>query len=412
MRRIWTGVLALALLTLTACGDPAVQEVPEEELEGVCGLVEAPPGRRGWMVDMEREVYDPSLTTFTYFIRNETGETAEFGEDYRLRRWGDGGWADLTPREDWGFSDIGYSLAHCGELALTCTLDRYEEPPEAGRYQLVKPLGSTTAHVEFRLGRSPYTAETPYGFAPLESLPENYRAYTASEDCLIFTDESVRNPENAEAFVHKTGLGVPCQLRTVEERGGGAPVVTDVVYENGSFLRRVRRDGVIEEQRFSYLVTDGRGLYLSNGADWASGEKYHDGRALLVPAETPGEMIDAVEAATSARLEGNVIRYQSWSHDGVRSVGLTDTPTEFSVSWQKPGEGSRGSTYDLQNWDGLETSIQKIEWQEDGTLALSCGTPDGGSSRLRFDPETERLTGLELCVLPPAADADGPQRRS
>lgn len=412
MKRILMGTLLLALLTLTACGRPAPPEVPEEEaLRGVCGLAEAPPGRRGWMVDMEREVYDPSLTTFTYFIRNETGETAEFGEDYRLRRWGDDGWVDLTPRENWGFSDIGYSLAHCGELALTCTLDRYEEQPEPGLYQLVKPLGGAAVHVEFQLGRSPYTAETPYGFVPLESLPENYRAYTASEDCLVFTDKSVRNPENAEAFVHKTGLGVPCQLRTVEDYGDGAPAVTDVVYENGRFLRRTRSGGVIGEERFSYLVTDGQSLYLSNGADWSSGEKYGDHRALLVPEEAAAELVTAVEAATAARLEGNITRYQIWSHDGVWFARLTDTPTEFSVGWQKPGEGSWGSTYDLQDWDGLETSVQKIEWQEDGALLLFCGTPDGGSSKLRFDPETERLTGLELCGLPPAANADGPQRR-
>lgn len=415
MKNILTGALLLALLTLTACGSPAPPEIPEEEaLDGLCDLREAPPGQRGWMLDMEREVYDPSLTTFTYFVRNETGETVDFGEDYRIQRWAgedwtgedsaDEDWVDLTPREDWGFTAIGYSLPHCGEIALTCTLDMYEEMPEPGYYRLVKPLGEADAHVAFQLGKSPYTAETPYGFVSLEELPENYRAYTASKDCVVFTSKSVRNPENAEVFLHKSGLGVSCQLRTVEDYGDGVPTVTDVIYENGHFLRRTRRGGVIVEQRFSYLVTDGRALYLSNGADWASGEKYGDQRVTLLPEGTPAEMIDAVGDDTESRLRASGIRYRVWSADGTRDAFLTaaDSPTVFAVNCREPGEGSWGSLYDLQDWDGLETAVTGLSWREDNTLLLSCKTAEGGNSTLCFDPKTERLTTLELCGLPPA----------
>ena len=74
---------------------------------------------------------------------------------------------------------------------------------------------------------------------------------------------------------------------------------------------------------------------------------------------------------------------------------MTDTPTEFLVGWKKPGEGAWGKTYDLQKWDGLETAIWGLEWQTDGRLLLVCETADGGSARLAFDPETERLTACE-----------------
>ncbi len=401
MKKIMNGILLLGILFLTACGgQPVPEPLPED---GLRGPGEAPSDHPGWTVDMEREVYDPSLTTFAYFIRNETGETAEFGEDYQIRRLEGGMWTDLTPRENWGFNHIGYSLTHGGEMALTCTLDRYEEPPEPGRYQLVKPLGNTAAYVEFQLGKSPYTAETPYGFEPLENLPENYRADTAPKDCVVFANSGMRNPENVEAFLRKSALGVPFQLRAVEDRGDGDPVIQDVIYENGHFLRRVRRSGKIEEQRFSYLVTDGQDLYLSNGTDWASGEQYHDSRALLIPEGTP-EMIAAAEETTARRLEGNAARYQIWSADGVWSAALTNVPTEFSVRWQKPGEGSWGGVYDLQNWDGLETSVTGISWQKDGALLLTCGTSNGGTSRLAFSPETERLTSLDFYGLPLAED--------
>ena len=47
--------------------------------------------------------------------------------------------------------------------------------------------------------------------------------------------------------------------------------------------------------------------------------------------------------------------------------------------------------HDLNQWDGLETAIWGLEWQQDGKLLLVCETVDGGASRLTFDPETETL---------------------
>ncbi len=404
MKKLLLGLLLL--LTLTACGGQSTPEPPESE-GIICVLAEpAPPDRDGLHIFVEREVYAPSLTTFTYFIYNHTDETVEFGEDYRVQRLADdGSWVDLTPREDWGFTCIGLILKPGGEMSGTCTLDRYEEMPAPGSYRLVKPLGDREAEALFALGDSPYTAETPYGFGPLEDLPEDYRA--ASADCVVFLKNGMKNPENLEAFLHKSRLGAPCQLRTVRYRGEGTPIVTDVIYESGHFLRRERRDGAVTEQRFSYLVTDGQDLYLSNGVDWASGEKYRDNRAPLLLVETPAELIDAVEVNMKNHLRASNIRYQILSADGNRRAFLAaeESPTAFAVNWQRPGEeGTRGEVYDLRNWDGLETAITGLVWREDGTLLLTCETTEGGSGTLCFDPETERLTTVELCGLPLAED--------
>ena len=399
MRRLPLWGLPLALLALTACGGCILPEPPEPE-GNICVLAkEAPPDRDGLHLFVEREVYDPSLTTFTYFIYNHTDETLEFGEDYRIQRLdSDGEWVDLTPRENWGFNAIAYVLPPGGEKALTCTLDL---SPEPGSYRLLKSLdGGEVYQALFELGDSPYTAETPYGLEPLENLPEDDRVPTASEDCVVFLKDGLGNPKALEEFLRKSGLDAPCQLRTVRYQGEGTPIVTDVLYENGHFLRRVRTGGTITEERFSYLVTDERDLYLSNGADWTSTERYGSPRMLLVPGGTAVELTGVLEDLTTRRLAGNVTRYRAWSRDGLRSTGLTDTPTEFSVSWQKTGEGSWGSVYDLQNWDGLETAITAISWREDNTLLLHCETAEGGSSTLRFDPETERLSVLEFSGLP------------
>lgn len=171
-------------------------------------------------------------------------------------------------------------------------------------------------------------------------------------------------------------------------------MVIDVIYEDGSFLWRMRSGGEeVTERRLSYLVTDGTDIYLSDGADWDAGERYGDQRVFLVPPLQGKEWVADVEAMTEDRLAGNLTRYKLWSTDGVWCVRLTEEPTAFSVSWQKPGEGSGGNSYDLADWDGPETVITGISWREDGKLTVKCETADGGTSRLTFDPETGTLIG-------------------
>ena len=153
----------------------------------------------------------------------------------------------------------------------------------------------------------------------------------------------------------------------------------------------MRDAGEITQRRFSYIVTDGTDLYLSNGADWDAGEQYGDKRVFLVPPMAGEEWVSDVESMEADRLAENTARYSLWSDDGVWNVRLTEEPTVFSVSWKKEGEGAWGKRFDLQDWDGLETAITGIQWQADGMLILTCETADGGASKMLFDAETGSL---------------------
>ena len=386
--------ILLIFWLLTACGaqeesapvkeNPPPSEPVQEE--------PAPESDVELFLDLEHPVYDPSLTWYTYFIRNATEETVEFGEDYALQRREGDVWKDLTFRENAAFNAIGYALEPGGTMALTCGFDLFEEPPEAGTYRLVKPVGGQTLYAEFELGDSPYTAAAPYGFLPLEDLPEIYDADTAAEADVVYTNDGVKNGAAVEEFLYKVGLDVPCQLRTVQDYGENTAMLIDTIYENSHFLWRMRQGDDVVEQRFSYIATDGTDLYLSNGADWETAERYAGKElAWLVPMETAGpELVSTVEKMTEERLAANTARYRVWSADGRWDAFLTENPTEFSVS-QHSGGGGRGSMYDLNRWDGLETAIWGLEWQEDGKLLLVCETVDGGSSRLIFDPEAENF---------------------
>jgi len=405
-------VIWILLLLLTGCsvgealsaqGIAEEEKTPVEQETAIPEASAAPeisaPGA-GLFLEMEHTVYDPSVERYTYFLRNDTEQEVDFGAAYTIQQLVNGTWQDLEPEGEIAWIAVAYILQPGDTMALTCGFDLYEEEPVPGTYRLVKKAGSQTLYAEFEIGESIYTAETPYGFAPLEMLPQDYSAATASENDVVFTGDGVKNMEAVETFLFKSGLGAACQLRTVQDYGENTPMVIDVIHENDHFLWRMWNQDHVVEKRFSYIVTDGAGLYLSNGADWEYTQKYNSDKTLLIP-EGAEFLLVGTEAQMEGRLYSNITRYKVWSADGVWCARLPEsnpaepvwgTPTEFSVSWQKPGEGSRGSSYDLQNWDGLETAITALEWQEDGRLLLTCDTLEGQTSYLCFDPQTERLT--------------------
>ena len=165
MRKIW--LILAACLLLSGCGEKGAQQPEAAEEESA----EVP---AGLTMELEHQVYDPSLTSYTYLIENGTEQSVDFGEAYTLQRQTADGWEDLTMRENAGWEAIGYTLGPGDTMALTCGFSLFEETPEAGEYRLVKEVGGSTLYAEFSLGESPYTAETPYGYAPLEELPEEY----------------------------------------------------------------------------------------------------------------------------------------------------------------------------------------------------------------------------------------------
>lgn len=392
MKRLWSVLLCLFLLT--GCGGGEAVSAEPEGSEQVVPVEDLGPAPEGLTMELEHDTYDPSLTSYTYLIHNDTDQpTGVFGSSYAIQRRDGDNWVDLTVKDNVGWDDIGYTLEPGGTMAFTCGFWLYEETPEAGEYRLVKEVDGALLTAEFTLGESPYTAETPYGYGPLEELPASYGAADARADGVtLFTATGEEETQAVADFLEKVALEVPCQLRTVQDYGQSLPMIIDAIYENGSFLWRMRSGGdEVVEQRFSYVVTDGTDVYLSNGADWESTERYDSDTVFLVPPMTAGSLVSAAEDMTAGRLAGNVTRYKVWSADGVWEAALTEEPTAFSVSWRKPGDGSGGNSYDLQDWDGLETAITGLAWREDGTLTITCDTADGGTSRLTFDPENAEL---------------------
>ena len=397
MKRIW--ICLLALLVLAGCGDPgdvAVTTVYETD---------DPPRAT---LTAERDAYDPSVETVWCVLSYEgEGEPLEYGASYWLDvREEDGTWTQVPLAENTGWDAVLYTLPSGEKQAFPCSLSMFDyDFSGGGTFRVVKEIGDQTLTAEFTLtDGAAISAETPYGFGPMEDLPEDWdTAEAAAIGAVVFTEAGVENSDAAETFLQKVSLGIPSQLRTLQNYYESWPMLIDVIYENDSFRWRMRTGGEITEKRFSYIVTDGTDVYLSNGADWDSTERYDSDKAFLLPSGSGGDLVPRAQELMADQTAGNITRYRLWSPSGEwcvrRSEG--DDPLDLSLVYSKPGYGSGSQGLDLGELRAGITGIRNMVWQADDTLHLTCETLGEGIQIFVYDPETEELTP-ELCGYPKA----------
>ena len=395
-KRLW--ICLLALLVLAGCGGNPTDV-------GVTLVVPQSAGSYSLNMETEWMEYDPSVDSIWCILSYEgEGEPLEFGAEYRLEVQTDSGW-EKVPWKNEAWEDILYTLPAGESWAFPCVLSLFDYDFTEGTYRVVKDLEVLPGEAEplpcwaeFTLRKgAAVSAEAPYGFGPMEEVPEyGDPAELAASGAVVFTEAGTENADAAETFLDKVSLGIPCQLRTLQSYYESWPMLIDVIYENGSFLWRMRTGGEITEKRFSYIVTDGADVYLSNGADWTATEAYDSDRAFLVPSGSGSGLLSVAQELMGGQTTGNTAWYRVWTQDGGKSAFLTRTPTEFGV------EGSdSGSLYDLGDWYDSAPSITGLAWQADGTLRLTCETAEGGTVCYDFDPESGYLTEA-LCGLPTA----------
>ena len=185
-------------------------------------------------------------------------------------------------------------------------------------------------------------------------------------------------------------------------------VLYDVIYENNHFLYRVdrTRDSYAEggaalegiyEQRYSYLVTDGTYLYLSDYASLSnqalSSRHLEAGSTVILCLDNfdnGSALGQTVSEMTEQRVAGNSAMARYWSEDGAYWVDLTAEWDSFSVNTKGYGVGR---TLPLEAGEGAQ--IYTAQWISDQRVQLLYTTQEGKTYRAVYDVLSERVVFIE-----------------
>ena len=405
MKRFGLWVLAAALLlSLVSCREKLEPSAYGEGDFDITGDVE---------LTTEYPVYDRDVTAYTYCVVNHTDQTVFFGQQYSIEMFSQGEWKELPLLANVGGDDIGYEAAPGESVSNAFSFWPYDFAVVDGTYRLIKSVTLGTGEErllcrEFSVGDGGSGGSQAY--VPLEELPEEIDLESFA--CDAATDAVgtllAGSGERVAAFLDKAAQGTPATLRTVNLTREGDPVLCDVVYGDGCFLYRVdaTRDRHAEseaetagiyEQRYSYLVTDGEYLYLSDYAslDYAASSSRHleAGSTVILCLgnfENGESLSERVERMTRQRLADNSTMARYWSEDGAYWVDLTAEWDSFSVSTRGYGVGR---TLPAEAGEGAQ--IYTAQWISPERVQLLYTTREGKTYRAVYDVSSEQVVFIE-----------------
>ncbi len=349
-------VMTAVLLLFCACAVPSPYgDLEQREVDAV-------------ILETQYPVYAPDVEKIGVTICNYTGKPIEYGAEWSLERQGAAGWVTLPFRENVGWISLAYGLGVGASSSFTVNTGILDKPLTEGRYRIIKEIGGAAYAAEFWIGDAEITAASPHGYAPLDMLPADYTAAQAEADGVIFVDGAAA----IDRFFAHLGVGLDAQLRLGQDDGG--LILTDILAEqvNGSLrikytVDATRSGGELRETYYSYFVTDGVQIALSNWVDW--GEKQ---TVLPLPVVTE-TVIDTLNRQHEAATQWTVNVARFWSPDGMKMISLRADSAEFGLSVRYPDGGSMGTTLLLDEKYGMK-AIREAVWHQDNTFVLLVGS--------------------------------------
>ena len=409
MKRLGPWILAAALLlSLVSCNRKELEPSPYGEADfDTSGDV---------ALTTDYPAYDSTVTSYQYAITNNTEDPVTFGQAYSIEVYAGGAWKALPLLEDVGWDDVGYQAAPGERVTNAFSFWPYDFTVVDGTYRLIKAvtLGDGETRIlcrEFTIGAEGPSTDAPGSYVPLEELPEEIDLEDFA--CDAATDAAgtlvAGSQDRVSAFLDKVAQGTPATLRLVSLTQEGDPILYDVVFANNHFLYRVDRtrdafagekekaDGIYE-QRYSYLVTDGENLYLSDYAslDYAAmGSRHLEAGSTVILCFTSFEdgerLAGQVEEMTQQRVSEGSAMARYWSEDGAYWVDLTAEKNAFSVSTKGYGVGRS-----LPPEAGEDAEIYTAQWTAPDRVQLLFTAQDGqGSYRAVYDVEAEEIVFIE-----------------
>ncbi len=339
-------------------------------------------------IETEYEVYGSDAPWVSYTVTNHTSEEQVYGVDYTVEVLQGEKWYQVPFPENTAWNAIGVVLKPDDTNAHEFKFSELDYQIADGQYRLIKEIGGKRYYGVFNVSKSsPIKAETPFGYQTLDRLPADYTREAALENGdVVITHGETRNIEKLEDFINKTSFGMAAMVRVVQYTVEGDPIITDYIYnENGGGYFKYRHDNSrdkfggpntgITETIYSYLITDGEALYLSNCAGWELLHEYTLTTPLrIAPTARNGDvapLIGLVNKMTAERLEWNITRCRVFSPDARQNVMLYG-----GLSYGVEGRTS-GETREVTDPDGIATEIVDVLWSDNESFVLVCETTGG-----------------------------------
>ncbi len=406
---IWAAAAALLLSSLFSCGeDLTPSPYGEEDF-----------AQEGAVLRVEHEQYDKSVESFNYTIENTGEEVLAFGAEYAVEVERNGVWYALPLAEDAGWNDVSYTAAPGEVWENAFSFLPYRYTVSDGNYRLIKEIGGRRYCAGFTIGGGG-DGDARYGYRDLERLSLNLSA--GEIDCDVRIDAAGKAAQGGEErvreFLRHVSAGTGDMLRMVSTAADGQPVIYDVIYENGHFLFRRdnrRSGGTIEDRRYSFLVTDGEVVYLSDRAALSeerfNGRQISAGRCVLLHRDWFSDweaVTGEVEMMTAQRLEDSMTLARFWSEDGSYWVDLSREGLDYTVSTKGYGMSRTITGCD----EGAE--IVAVRWESPAQLRLFCAPEEADEDQRMgwyavFDVEQEKVVVQGSALLPAGAAEDSGQ---
>lgn len=335
----------------------------------------------------ENRSYDKSVESFTYWVSNYGEEPVAFSTDYTVEVKEGETWYSLPQAEEMtGSSGETETVAPGETVTGKFSFWQYDYEVVDGEYRLIMNIGGSLHRAYFSIGSSTALEEDPYGYGTLESLPSELDLDSLTYDIAISSAGEIigGSEEHVITFLRKVADDTDGMLRIVSYGLSGQPVLYDVIYEEGCFLCRkdaTRDNGeAITQQRYSYLVTDGDYIYLSDQASLEekdlSGRWIEANRFVILAGSDFSlwdAMVELVEQMTEDRLEKDATLARYWSEDGTYWVNLTADPKDYTVSSKKHGMSRTLTEFlQLEEERGAEMEIVSAVWTGETQVRLSC----------------------------------------
>ena len=347
-------------------------------------------------------VYAPDVPFIQFSISNHSGQTAEFGTEWTIERLEDDGWYTVPFKPDVGWTQPLYILSDGGISSGTAHLSVLDHRFKDGSYRIVKEINDTFYTAEFTIGDSPVGEDSPYGYAPMESLPNNYNEEMATKDGVILLDENA----DFSRFFADMAAGMNTQLRYAEYDTPKSVYLTNLTVESHLGRKRIRytngADGTESDAMyFGYIITNGEDVALSAYPTWQ--EKEHT-RVLLHGLKGNTAFLSALETVSHPDAPAAF-----WSEDGTQLLTLhhdAENPLSFGLSELFEGGGSAGSMCEI-NTPGMK-AIRGAIWTGENTVMLICDVEDNSISGMTgyvfYNTEENTVTGYTQSQYEPIND--------